>query len=188
MVFLAKEPSGYNFAIVHAKPGNWQNLLGSMEQSWATYNPSLPFEYTFLNDQVNKQYEADQRLSAIITYLTAIAVFICCLGLYGLAAFTAEQRTKEIGVRKVLGASVTNITALLSRDFLKLVLIGNIIAWPIAHYGMNKWLEDFAYRIDISPWIFVLAGIAAFLIAVVTVSFQSVKAALANPVKSLRSE
>jgi putative ABC transport system permease protein len=188
MVFVAHDPSWYSFAIVHAKPGNWKSLLASLEQSWAKYNASLPFEYTFLNDQVNKQYEADKRLSEIITYLTSIAIFISCLGLYGLAAFTAEQRTKEIGVRKVLGASVSNITALLSKDFLKLVLIGNIIAWPVAHYGMSRWLEDFAYRIDISPWIFVLAGSAALLIAILTVSFQSIKAALANPVKSLRSE
>jgi ABC-type antimicrobial peptide transport system permease subunit len=110
------------------------------------------------------------------------------MGLYGLAAFTAEQRTKEIGVRKVLGASVASITTMLSTDFLKLVLVGNLIAWPLAWYAMSKWLENFAYSIDINLWIFLLAGIAAVAVALFTVSFQSVKAALANPIKSLRSE
>jgi putative ABC transport system permease protein len=188
MAFVLDQPSGFAFAVVNAQTDNWQNLLKDVEQSWKKYNASLPFEYVFLKDEINAQYDADRRLSRTIGYLTAIAIFISCMGLYGLAAFTAEQRTKEIGVRKVLGASVASITTMLSTDFLKLVLVGNLIAWPLAWYAMSKWLENFAYSIDINLWIFLLAGIAAVAVALFTVSFQSVKAALANPIKSLRSE
>ncbi|MDO1451045.1 ABC transporter permease [Rhodocytophaga aerolata] len=188
MVFITQEPQWFEYAVINAKTGNWQNLLQEVEQSWQKYNASLPFEYVFLKDEVQTQYEADRRLSKTIGYLTAIAIFISCLGLYGLAAFTAEQRTKEIGVRKVLGASVTSITTMLSTDFLKLVLLGNLIAWPLAYYGMNKWLENFAYSIDLNVRIFVIAGLAAVSVALFTVSFQSIKAALANPIRSLRNE
>ncbi|MBC8153538.1 MAG: FtsX-like permease family protein, partial [Bacteroidetes bacterium] len=124
----------------------------------------------------------------IVLYFSGIAILISCLGLFGLAAFTAEQRTKEIGVRKVLGASVSSIVALLSKDFLKLVLIAIVVASPIAWFAMNRWLQDFAYKIDIEWWVFALAGLLAVGIALLTVSFQSVKAALMNPVKSLKSE
>jgi putative ABC transport system permease protein len=188
MVFVTMEPEWFSYAVINAKTTNWPNLLNDVEQSWKKYNASLPFEYVFLKEEVQTQYEADRRLSKTIAYLTAIAILISCMGLYGLAAFTAEQRTKEIGVRKVLGASVATITAMLSADFLKLVLLGNLIAWPIAWYGMSKWLENFAYSIEINIGIFLMAGIAAVAVALFTVSFQSIKAALANPINSLRSE
>src|SRR6202042_156728 len=137
------------------------------------------FEYTFLDEQVQKQYESDISMSRIINAFTLIAICISCLGLFGLAAFSAEQRNKEIGIRKVLGASVTGIVQLLSKDFLKLVLIAIVIATPIAWIAMNKWLQDFQYRINISWWMFALAGVIAIAIAFFTVSFQSIKAAIA---------
>jgi putative ABC transport system permease protein len=132
-------------------------------------------------------YEREQKQSQLFTTFSMLAIFIGCLGLFGLASFTALQRTKEIGVRKVLGASVSGIVGLLSKEFLKLVLVANLIAWPVAWYAMSQWLEGFAYKINISPLTFVLAAILAILIALLTVSYQSIKAALANPVKSLRS-
>jgi len=167
---------------------DYKQLLGKIEALWHKDIPSAPFDYAFLDSEVQKQYETEVTLSQIINLFTLIAIFVSCLGLFGLAAFSAEQRNKEIGIRKVLGASVTGIVQLLSMDFLKLVFISIIIATPIAWYAMNKWLQDFVYRVSISWWMFVLAGAIAIIIAFVTVSFQSVKAAVANPVKSLRSE
>ena len=150
--------------------------------------PGQPFSYAFLEDSFDAMYRAEQRIGTIALTFACLAIFIACLGLFGLAAFTAEQRTKEIGVRKVLGASVGSIVALLSKDFLKLVLIAIVIASPIAWYAMNRWLQDFAYKITIEWWVFALAGLLAVGIALLTVSFQSIRAALMNPVKSLRSE
>jgi putative ABC transport system permease protein len=167
---------------------DYKQLLGKIEAVWHKDVPSAPFDYAFLDSEVQKQYETEVTLSQIINLFTLIAIFVSCLGLFGLAAFSAEQRNKEIGIRKVLGASVTGIVQLLSMDFLKLVFISIIIATPIAWYAMNKWLQDFVYRVNISWWMFVLAGAIAIIIAFVTVSFQSVKAAIANPIKSLRSE
>ena len=133
-------------------------------------------------------YRTEQRISSLSVIFTSLAIIIACLGLFGLAAYAAEQRTKEIGIRKVLGASMSGIVGMLSRDFIKLVIIAIVIASPLAWYAMNYWLQDFAYRINIQWWIIALAGTAAILIAFVTISFQSIKAALTNPVKSLRSE
>ena len=135
-----------------------------------------------------KQYQTEQQYSTIFTVASALAILIACLGLFGLAAYATEQRTKEIGVRKVLGASVGSLITLLSKDFLKLVLIAIIIATPVGWWMMDRWLQDFAYRVDLSWWVFALAGLLAVGIAILTVSFQSIKAALMNPVKSLRSE
>ena len=151
-------------------------------------HPDWLFEYQFLDETYDRMYRADQRTGQLFQFFAGIAIIVCCLGLFGLAAFTAEQRTKEIGVRKVLGASVASIVALLSKDFLKYVLIAIVLASPIAWYVMNRWLQDFAYRIDIEWWVFALAGLLAVGIALLTVSFQSIRAALMNPVKSLRSE
>lgn len=162
--------------------------LQSMEAVWKKIAPGRPFEYTFLSDEFDALYRAEQRIGQLFTGFAVVAVLIACLGLFGLSAFAAEQRTKEIGVRKVMGASVAGITALLTRDFLKPVLISILIASPVAWYGMSRWLQEFAYKIDIEWWIFALAGLLAIAIALATVSFQSIKAALANPVKSLRSE
>ncbi len=152
------------------------------------YKSEKPFEYYFLNEAYNETFKAEMRLSTMLSWFSTFAIFIACLGLFGLVAFTAETRTKEIGIRKVLGASVSQIVGLLSKDFLKLVLISILIASPIAYYFMHKWLQDFAFRIEISWWIFALAGVLALLIALFTVSYQAIKAAVANPVKSLRTE
>ncbi len=173
---------------VHTATGNYKDLLTKIETVWHKDIPGVPFEYTFLDEQVQKQYESDISMSRIINAFTLIAICISCLGLFGLAAFSAEQRNKEIGIRKVLGASVSGIVELLSKDFLKLVLIAFLIAIPIAWWAMNKWLQGFAFRIQISWWMFAIAGFATVLIALFTVSSQAIKAALSNPVKSLRSE
>ena len=149
---------------------------------------TLETQNVFLDDAYNNLYIAEQQQSALITLFALIAIFISALGLLGLAAFAAEQKTKEIGIRKVLGATVLHIVRLLSVDFIKMVCIASIIAFPIAYWAMNKWLQDFAYRISLSWWIFAGAAGIALLIALITVSFQSVKAAIANPVNSLRSE
>ena len=170
------------------KTDDLPQTLTRIEKKWKTMAAGQPFNYQFMDQAFDNIYRSEQRIGKIFISFAVLAVFIACLGLFGLAAYTAEQRTKEIGIRKVLGADVTSIVALLSKDFLKLVLIGFVIATPIAWYAMHQWLQDFAYRIDISWWIFALAGLLAVLIALVTVSFQAIKAALANPVKSLRSE
>lgn len=158
------------------------------EAIWKRMAPGQPFEYRFMNEDFDATYRAEARVGSIFITFALLSILIGCLGLFGLAAFTAERRTKEIGVRKVLGASVGNIAAMLSKDFLKLVLIAILIASPLAWYGMNAWLGEFAYKIDMQWWMFALAGVLAIAIALLTVSFQSIKAALMNPVKSLRSE
>ncbi len=174
--------------IVKTKPGDITGLLANLKQQWATLLPDEPFVYSFLDENFNKTYLAEQKTGQILGLFAGLTIFVACLGLFGLATFTAQQRTKEIGVRKVLGASVTSIVALLSRDFLKLVLIAIVLASPIAYYAMQQWLQDFAYKITIEWWVFALAGLLAIGIALLTVSFQSIRAALVNPVKSLRSE
>ncbi|CAN5290347.1 ABC transporter permease [soil metagenome] len=179
----------YN-GMVHVKTTGQQasQAIAAAEKLWKKDKPGYPFEYTFLDETYDRMYRAEQRTGQLFNFFAGIAIIVCSLGLFGLAAFTAEQRTKEIGVRKVLGASVTSIVGLLSKDFLKLVLIAILIASPIAWYAMNQWLADFAYKIDVEWWMFVLAGLLAIGIALLTVSFQSIRAALMNPVKSLRSE
>jgi putative ABC transport system permease protein len=167
---------------------NPAQAIATVKQAWSQFFPTDPFVYSFLDERYAKQYRADERFGEVFGFFTLLAVLVACLGLLGLATFTAQQRTKEIGVRKVLGASVSSIVTLLSKDFLKLVLIAIIIASPIAWWAMHRWLQDFAYKIDIEWWVFALAGLLAVGIALLTVSFQSVKAALMNPVKSLRSE
>ncbi len=162
--------------------------LQFIAETWRRFEDKHPFEYKFLDETFEKYYLAEERLTQTLGIFSALAIGIACLGLFGLAAFTAEQRTKEIGIRKVLGASVSGIIALLSKDFVKLVLLANFIAWPVAYFAMSKWLQNFAYRIDLGWWVFALAGLAALFIALLTVSVQAVKAALANPVNSLRYE
>ena len=180
--------SDFNNIIVATNSSNYKAMLKKMEAIWHKDLPEVPFEYSFLDTEVQKQYETEITLSQIINSFTLVAIVISCLGLFGLAAFSAEQRSKEIGIRKVLGASVSGIVGLLSKDFLKLVMVALVIATPIAWWGMSKWLQAFVYRINISWWMFALAGLLAILIALFTVSFQAIKAALMNPVKSLRSE
>lgn len=164
------------------------NVVQALEAQWKKLSPEQPFSYRFMDNSFSSMYEAEQKIGSIALIFALLAIFISCLGLFGLASFTAEQRTKEIGIRKVLGANIPQIVQLLSKDFLRLVFISLIIAIPIAWYSMQRWLQDFAYRIEISWWVFVAAGLAAVLIAILSVSFQSIRAALANPVDSLRAE
>ena len=178
----------YNYLIAHAKTNDIGSVLQDVRKTWGQLNPNEPFEYTFLNDDFQKNYEADNRLADIVRNFTIIAILISCLGLFGLATFSAEQRTKEIGVRKVLGASIGSVIGLLSKEFLKLVFIAIVIASPITWFVMNKWLQEFAYRTNISWMVFAITALIAISIALLTISFQAIKAALANPVKSLRTE
>lgn len=179
---------GGDFVAFRAKAANIGNIVNAAGKEWKSLAPSMPFSYRFLDESFTQMYDAEQRVGKIAFIFSALAIAIACLGLFGLAIFMAEQRTKEIGVRKVLGASVSGIVRLLSKDFIKLVAIAFIIAVPLGWYCMHWWLQDFAYRIEINWWVFAVAGLAALMIALITVSFQAVKAALANPVKSLRAE
>jgi putative ABC transport system permease protein len=162
--------------------------LAFLENIWKKFSPEYPFEYSFLDQEVDRMYRIEQRIGASFLYFTIIAIFIACLGLFGLVSFSAERRTKEIGIRKVLGAKISNIAWLVSKEFLLLVIVANIIAWPLAYYFMNKWLYNFAYRIDIGLGIFLASGMIALVIALLTVGYRSVKTATANPVDSLRYE
>jgi putative ABC transport system permease protein len=167
---------------------NIPQTLSSIEKTWNKFIPEFPFTYSFLDEYIDRLYRGDEQTARIVRTFSIIAIFIACLGLFGLAAFAAERRTKEIGIRKVLGATSSKITLLLSTEFTKWVLVANIIAWPIAYYAMNRWLQGFAYRISIGLWTFVLAAVLAFVIALLTVSYQALKAAIANPVEALRYE
>jgi putative ABC transport system permease protein len=186
MMLLLRENRGQMALRIHTT--NVPRLVGQMEDIWRAMAPSQPFSYDFMDDQFNAQYRSEQRTGGISLSFSILAIFIACLGLFGLAAYAAEQRTREIGIRKVLGASVGVIIRLLSRDFFLLVVIAMVVAFPLAWWAMNYWLRDFAYRITIGWEVFLLAGILAVGIAILTVSLQAVRAAFANPVKSLRSE
>jgi putative ABC transport system permease protein len=164
------------------------NVLSELEKTWQTMSGGLPFEFTFLDEKVNSLYQNDNRAGRIVTLFSCLAIFVSCLGLFGLAAFVAEQRTKEIGVRKVLGAPLSNIMWLLSGQFIKWVIIANLIAWPVGYFVMNRWLDGFAFRASLSIWIFAISGLTALAIAAMTVSSQVIKAALANPADSLKYE
>ena len=183
--FLGKNTGLATFKVNTA---NINGLLNQIENKWKALAPGMPFSYRFLDDSFNEMYRAEQRVGKIAMIFSVLAILIACLGLFGLATFIAEQRTKEIGIRKVLGASVQGIAKLLSKDFIKLVVIAFVIATPLGWWFMQKWLQEFVYRINISWWVFAVAGFAALMIALVTVSFQAIKAAIANPVNSLRTE
>jgi len=174
--------------IVRIKTTDVHQLINDIKNQWAGYNSPAPFSYSFLDDQFASLYSSEQRTGRIFTSFSIIAIIIASLGLFGLVAFMVRQRVKEIGIRKVLGASTGSITTMLSKEFLQLILIAALISYPVTWFAMNKWLQDFAYRINIQWWVFVLAGVIALFVAAITISFQSIKAALANPVKSLRSE
>jgi putative ABC transport system permease protein len=186
--FTMQFKAGFNYIIANIKTARLPELLTTLENEWKAVNAETPFEYSFLDEDFQRNYISDERLTRLITYFTFITIFVACLGLFALAAYTAEKRTKEIGIRKVLGATIPGIISLLSKDFIKLVLIAALIAFPVAWWGMNRWLQDFAYRVDISWWVFILGAAVAGVIALLTVSFQAIKAAVANPVKSLRTE
>ena len=180
--------TGGAFVTVRLAPGNHIKTIASIESVWKEYAGNEEFNFNFLDNSLQNLYAADQRTSKIAGTFSVLAIFIACLGLLGLAAFTTEQRTKEIGIRKVLGASVLEVIVLLSTQFAKWVLIANVVAWPLAYYIMNNWLKNFAYRMDISVWIFVASGAMALVIALLTVSVHAIKAATANPIESLRYE
>jgi ABC-type antimicrobial peptide transport system permease subunit len=185
MVIANHTGSGF---YIKTTQGNTPAAVAAAQKVWQKFFPDAPFEYDFLDEKYNSLYKTEQQSSLLITIFASITIFVSALGLLGLAAFAAEQKVKEIGIRKVLGASVQHIVSLLSIDFLKMVVIASVIAFPIAWWAMNKWLQEFAYRISLSWWIFVLAAGIALVIALITVSMQAIKAAIANPVKSLRSE
>lgn len=179
-------PGGTIVASVRAN--NQRQTIAAIESLYEKYNPGFPFTFNFIDEAYQKQYESETRVSALAKYFAGLAIIISCLGLFGLAAFTAQKRRKEIGVRKVIGASVMNITSMLSKDFLRLIFISLAIALPASGWLMSNWLQSFAYRISLTPYVFVIAGVSVILITLFTISFQSIKAAIANPVKSLRTE
>lgn len=187
-ILLAQGASPYYKMMIRIKGAQQKETIAQIQRLYESYNPGFPFTYSFLDQAYQKQYETEVRVSTLTKYFSFLAILISCLGLFGLVAFTAQKRQKEIGVRKVIGASVNSITLMLTRDFLRLVCIAVVIAFPLAWWGMNKWLQGFVYRIDIGPGVFFIAGASVILITLLTVSFQAIKAAMANPVKSLRSE
>jgi putative ABC transport system permease protein len=188
VLFIPRNENTYNRISIKISGNNIPAALAHIEKTWKRFLPDVPWQYNFLDESYDRLYQSEQRQGTIFTIFAGIAIFIACLGLFGLSAFTITQRIKEIGIRKVLGASTTRIVTLLSRDFMILVAIAALIAFPIAGTAMYAWLQDFAYRTTMSWWIFPLAGIIALMVALATICFQAVKAALANPVKSLRTE
>ena len=186
--FYNDADAGFNYLIAHSNGVNIKQTLSVLENTWKQLNPNEPFEYSFLDQDFQKNYESESKQASLINYFTIIAIIISCLGLFGLATFTTEQRRKEIGIRKVLGASVSGLVTLLSKDFLRLVIIAVIIASPLAWYAMHKWLQNFAYQTSITWQVFALTALIAVVIAFVTISFQAIKAAIVNPVRSIRTE
>ena len=188
LVLSLNEDMKWGMAIIRTEPGKTNEALASLQEICKELNPKLPFTYQFADEEYAKLYRSEQVVGQLASYFAFLAIFISCLGLLGLVMFTAEQRTKELGIRKVLGASPVTLFNLLSKEFLQLVLIALVIASPLAWLAMEGWLQNYAYKVAISWWMFVVAGIVAVAIALVTVSSQAIKAALTNPVKSLRTE
>jgi putative ABC transport system permease protein len=176
------------YILVKMANADISHTLALLRDTWHRVSPNAPFEFYFLDEDVENQYRAEERWGKIVGYASILAIAIAGLGLFGLATLTVAKRTKEIGIRKVLGASAPAIATLLSKDFIKLMLMANVIAWPVAYFAMNQWLQNFAYRINIDWWIFILAGGLALMIALLTISTQALKAALANPIEALRYE
>jgi putative ABC transport system permease protein len=185
---IQHKPDMFRYLLVKIKAGDVSRSISSLKTTWERLTSGTPFEYQFLDENIDRMYRTDQRVGKIINSFTILALFIACLGLFGMASFTAQQRTKEIGIRKVLGATVPEITFSLIKEFGKWVLLANLIAWPLAYFTMNRMLEVYAYRISLDVWIFLVAGAAALILAIATVSYQSIKAALTNPVETLRYE
>ena len=181
-------PDFSNFFALKIDNENYKRILTSLEEPWQSIFPTNPMDYFFLDQFYNRQYDSDRQFSQIFNLFTLLTIFIACLGLFGLASFMTVQRTKEIGIRKVLGSSSAGIVLLLSRGFIQLVLIANVIAWPLSWWIMNTWLESFPYRIEINPLLFLLAGLAVVVIAFFSVGFQTLKASLANPATTLKYE
>jgi putative ABC transport system permease protein len=188
VIVKASTDSQYGYMLIKTAPQNRQQVLANVQKLYHKFYPEKIFEFAWLDDLLDAQYRSEQKMQQLFVFFSFLIIFLACLGLFGLVTFAAEQRIKEIGIRKVLGAEVLSIVKLLSTDFMKLVLLAFVIASPIAFYAMSKWLQDFAFRIEIEWWMFAVAGLSAALIAFLTISFQAVKAAIANPVKSLRAE
>jgi len=182
------QPIQSNTVSIRLAAGRTPEALEDAEVVWRRFNPAYPFQYDFLDDRIAEQYRNEQRMMQMFGYFSLLAILIACLGLFGLASFMAEKRTKEIGIRKVLGASLANIMVLLSKEFTLLVLVGNIIAWPLAYFAMRGWLNNFAYQTGIGWIVFVLAGFLTFVISLLTVSYQGIKAALTDPAIAIRYE
>ena len=187
-LILLMDPEYISYACLRINTENVSGTIGFLENTWKKFVPNFPFEYSFLDERLDNLYRAEESMGQVFKYFTLLGMFIACLGLFGMASFTAEQRTKEIGIRKILGASVPNVVSLLSKEFTKLVLISNIIAWPVAYFVMNQWLQSFAYRTKIGIWIFLGSAVLALVIAFLTVSYQSTKSALTNPADALHYE
>jgi hypothetical protein len=177
-----------SYAVIRLKAGDVRSSIAAVEGVWRTINAEYPFVYRFFDEDFDRMYRADEQEGKILKIFACLAIVIACLGLFGLASFTAEQKTREIGVRKVLGASTPGIVALLSKEFVKLVLIANALAWPAAYFIMRNWLQQFAYKTNIAWWLFAAAGAGALLVAMLTVSFQALRAAQTDPVKALKYE
>jgi len=188
LMIVPQSSSDYKFMYVRIGPGAISSSIQILKNIWENYGSGNPFEYHFLDQIIGQLYASEKRMGKIFLDFAFLAIFISCLGLFGLASFTAEQRTKEIGIRRVLGASAGNIIYTLTANFSKWILAANVIAWPVAYFLMHKWLMNFAYRINIGLWIFVLSAGISLVIATLTISYQSVKAALANPADCLRYE
>jgi putative ABC transport system permease protein len=182
------DPTNVTYLSIKISPTNIPATIQYIESTMKKFAPATPFEYTFFDEVYDATYKNEQKLEAIFSAFAVLAIIVACLGLFGLATFAAENRIKEIGIRKALGASVTNIFILLSKEFLRWVIVANLISWPVAYYFMSEWLNDFAYRIALGFGVFVLSGIIALLIALITVSRQALKAAKTNPVDSLKYE
>ncbi len=181
-------PGAHNYLSIRIRPENIKETVAFIEETWKKFVPDKTFEHYFYDDHYDEFYRAELRTGQVFSIFAGLAIMIACLGLFGLASFMAERKTKEIGVRKVLGASVAGITTLLIREFTKWVIIANVIAWPAAYFLMKNWLQDYVYRISMGWWVFLLSSVIALIIAVLTVSFHAVKAAISDPAKSLRYE
>ena len=185
---IGNDPDRFDELAIRIAPENTDATLNLLREKWKEIDPQRPLDFFFLDSHLDSQYGAEERLSDILSVFSAFAIFIACLGLFGMASFAAEQRTKEIGIRKVLGASVPGVVVLLSKDFLKLIAVANLMAWPLVYFGMHQWLQNFAYKTGINIWIFLFTGVVAMGIALATVSYQSIKAAFLDPIKAIKYE
>lgn len=188
LILRLAEHDDYGWILAKTQPGQTKQAVAGLEKICKQLNPKFPFTYKFSDEEYNKLYKSEEMVGSLANSFAFLAIFISCLGLLGLAMFTAEQRRKEMSIRKVLGASATTVFNLLSKEFLMLVLAALVIASPIAWFAMSEWLKEYSYRTEISWWMFIVAGLAATIITLLTVSFQAIKAAVANPVKALKNE
>ena len=188
LIVDVKEYEYFGVILVRTEAGKTSDVISGLEKIYKDFNPDYPFAFRFIEDEYNNMYHTEQIMSKLSNAFAILAIMISCLGLLGLVMFSAEQRTREIGIRKALGATVTSIVGLLSKDFLRIVVLSFVIATPVAAYIMQQWLDGFAYKIDLSWWIFAVAGIAALAVALFTISFQAIRSAIANPVEALRTE